>query len=313
MYIYKERTRVSALREKYDVLVGWGTTGCFTWYYHDLDYTLDYLVDGMDQNVGKKICNMTVSPLSVLEKLQNQKVCIVVYPNFEQEIWKQIETLAQADVIFHSLLVFDSALPQFFAKNAEDVLMLNLVRKLRIGMDYVDIGVCHPLLRNNTYLFYAMGGKGLLVEPNPAMHTLIELYRPKDLLIKAGVAPEDGSLKYYSYREVPGLNGFFDENPYEGQYPVESIQELPVININKLFDENLTKCPNILDLDVEGMQFELLSALNLEKYPIDIICCECGGQGADIGSLMAEKHYVRYAATVENEIWVRDCYSIELC
>lgn len=313
MYIYKERTPVSELRKKYDVLAGWGTTGCFTWYYHDTDYTLDYLVDGMEQNVGRKICGITVSPLSIFEKLKNQSVCIVVYPNFEQEIWKQIEKLTQADVIFHSLLVFDSVSPQFFAKNAEDVLMLNLVRKLRIGMDYVDIGVCHPLLRNNTYLFYAMGGRGLLVEPNPAMHALIALYRPADRLVKAGVAAEDGSLKYFSYREVPGLNGFFDENPYEGQYPVASVQELPVMNINQLLEKNLKKCPNILDLDVEGMQFELLSVLDLDQYPFDIICCECGEQGEDISGLMTQKHYIRYASTVENDIWVRDCYSIQLC
>lgn len=310
MHIYTEQTSVKQLRADYDVLVGWGTTGCFTWYYHQEDYPLDYLVDGFDQNIGKTVCGIKVSPLSVLETLKGKKVCIILYPNYEREIWRQIEQCTEADVIFHSLLVFNSPVPRFFSKNAEDVLMLNLARKLRITPRYLDIGVCHPILRNNTYLFYTLGYTGVLVEPNPVMNALAELYRPKDVLVKAGVAAQDGALKYYSYDAVPGLNGFFDADPYEGRYTVDAVCELPVLNINRMIEENFEGCPTILDLDVEGMQLEILNELDLNKYPVDIICYERDRDGAD---LLASRGYLRYASTVENDIWIRNCYSIELC
>src|SRR5262245_35491217 len=55
-----------------------------------------------------------------------------------------------------------------FAHSGEDVmarLFLNFIGK----PSYLDIGAYLPIFGNNTYLFYAMGGRGVLVEPNVAI------------------------------------------------------------------------------------------------------------------------------------------------
>src|SRR5436190_23516274 len=58
---------------------------------------------------------------------------------------------------------------------------------------YLDIGANHPLMGNNTYLFYRDGGQGICVEPNPKLCRLIKKLRPRDKCLNLGLG--NGSEK----------------------------------------------------------------------------------------------------------------------
>ena len=69
---------------------------------------------------------------------------------------------------------------------------------------YVDIGVCHPVVRNNTYLLYEKGyTNGILIEPNGNMCELAQIYRPKNKIVEAGASGDEGGiLRYYMKSSV---------------------------------------------------------------------------------------------------------------
>ena len=76
-----------------------------------------------------------------------------------------------------------------YAQQGEDVALWQILRNV-LGIEhptYMDIGAHHPVFNNNTYLFYGRGARGVLVEPNPAQHRVLEQLRPRDVLVRAGI------------------------------------------------------------------------------------------------------------------------------
>ena len=64
---------------------------------------------------------------------------------------------------------------------------------LRMGKDpshihYIEIGTNHPTEGNNTYHFYELGARGILVDPLPQSETLSCLWRPEDKFLRAAVS-----------------------------------------------------------------------------------------------------------------------------
>ena len=78
-------------------------------------------------------------------------------------------------------------------------------------------------------------------------------------------------------------------------------------SINRIIAGNFERVPDVLSLDAEGLDFEILKDLDMEKYPIKIICCETIKRyKAEIEDLMKANGYRLSATTCENEIWVHD-------
>lgn len=308
---YRELTSIESLKENYDLLIGWGTGIEFRTYYHVEDYKVDYLIDGLGNRIGEEVCGIKVDSIDLLKKLQNKKICFIIFCNRESEVCEQIEECIEADIIISSLVKINN-IPLSYAKNSEDVIMFNLVRKLKLkDISFMDIGVCHPIMRNNTYLFNLIQyKKGVLVEPNPEFHKLIEFYRPSDTLLKCGAtAGDDAALTYYSFRSSPGSNTF-SEKIAKGRSEKYMISKIPVININKLIYENFDKYPNILDIDVEGLDYEIINSIDFKKYKIEIICCESNNSD-DFHQLLISKGYRFYASTIENTIYLREDLNIQ--
>lgn len=309
--VYNREMSIKDLKEQYDLIIGWGTGIQFRTYYHK-EYQLDYLIDGLDKNLGTIVCGMKVESVNILETLTNKKICIVIFCNSEREIGKQLaqKGYTNIDLINYNLVALISY-PPVYGKNAEDIIMLNLIRKLGMNdLTYMDIGVCHPIHRNNTYLFHKHGFQGVLVEPNPDFAELIEFYRPQDKLLRCGAAYGDNSvLKYYSFPSSPGLNTF-SENLAVNRNKEYEVMEIPVININELIQDNFNTYPGILDLDAEGFDYQLVEALDLEQFKIEVICCETSGRER-FNQLFETKGYKSYAVTVENTIYVRNDLNIK--
>lgn len=302
---YLDNEKYTKLREKYQMIIGWGAGVEFQkYYFHDL-LGFDHMIDGAGRNIGKNINGITIEGIDAIEQYADaESVLVVIFPNIEHEIQTQLEKLLpKADTIVARLLDIEGR-ESSYASNKEDIIMLDYILTRYTDFSYIDIGVCHPVIRNNTYLFYEKGFKsGVLVEPNTEMCRLAAEYRPGNIMVNLGAVPvpTNEELTYYYDPMHPGLNTFRkDVAVHRGME--QNFRKVLIKDINTIIAENFEDYPNVLDLDTEGMDYELLAHLDFEKYPIDVICVENSARGK-IGKLLMEKGYRILDATEENEIY----------
>lgn len=303
---YVKRTKAEELRNRYDLLIGWGNGIIeFERKYNPFMYKLDYMINGQGKNVGEVICGCEINGPEIVTSFADKKVCVIIYPNIEQECLDQISMLLpDADTIIGRLV--DAEIPYNYSSDTEDLIFVRLLETLGISEPvYMDIGVCHPVVRNNTYLLYERGyTRGFLVEPNPVMVNLCREYRRENTILSMGACAGEASSLTYVKGTVPGLNHFLRE----GEVPSdrEECLQIPVKNINSIFEENKIYSLDLLDIDTEGMDYELLKELDTDKYKVKIICAEKSDHPErNIGKLLNNKGYVHFMSTRENQIFVQ--------
>lgn len=304
---YIQKQIYSRLRAQYATIIGWGAGVEFQKFYEHNIFHFDHVIDGAGRNVGRMINGIMIQGIEAVGKYQDKdSVLIVIYPNIESEIIQQIKTLLPgADTIVARLLTVEGK-DTTYSTDREDLLMLDYMRSRHSRFTYMDIGVCHPVVRNNTFLFYENGfTEGVLVEPNVQMCKLPEEYRPFNRVVNLGALPENGTgeLTYYYDTDHPGLNTFSETVAMSRGMSHNSMSILTK-DINEIIAENFTDYPNVLDIDTEGMDYDLLAHLDLIKYPVDLICVEASS-GGRTRALLTEKGYRLLALTTENEIYVR--------
>lgn len=305
---YLRKEAYSKLRKKYATIIGWGAGVEFQKYYDHSILGFDRMIDGAGRNVGQIINSITIDGVNaVAQYADRESVLIVIYPNIENEIQMQISKLMpQADTIVARLLDIEGQ-KSTYASNREDIIMLDYMLPRYVDFSYMDIGVCHPIVRNNTYLFYEQGfTNGVLVEPNIEMCHMAAEYRPLNRLVNLGASPvpTDEKLTYYYDPMHPGLNTFLKDVAVSRGMEW-NFRQVSVKDINTIIAENFETYPTVLDLDTEGLDYDLLLNLNFNKYPITLICVERSA-GNRISRLMKEKGYKILETTEENEIYVRE-------
>ncbi len=77
-----------------------------------------------------------------------------------------------------------------YAQEGEDVIARALLPEEK--GTYVEVGAFHPVSISNTYLFYRMGWRGVVVEPVPEVVTLFRRRRPGDVVLECAVSDEEG-------------------------------------------------------------------------------------------------------------------------
>ncbi len=197
-----------------------------------------------------------------------------------------------------------------YSQMGEDIVLFHL---LRFGMKiehptYLDIGAGDPIQGSNTYLLHWNGGHGVLVEPNPALQARLRMHRPHDVIVNAGVGVTDApEADYYVIRDAPPLNTFSPADVAilraraHGDV-VERVIKMPLISINHLIAEHLGAAPDLLSIDVEGMDFAILRTLDFRKYRPAVVIAETLPRGP-IPRLLASKGYEIRGASMYNTIF----------
>lgn len=323
---YLKRIEINKIKDQYDVIIGWGTGPIFEMNYKSFYFHIDFLIDGTERTVGQKCKGMEVKKPDSLVYI-NGKILIIIYAIYESEILSQISKYdhGQIDVIIYSLLDIrlpsGCLVPEVNGKGCEDILLVSLINQLNLEtIKYLEVGVCHPVVRNNTFLLHELlgdtnGYKGVLVEANPTCWSLIEEYRKKDVLIKAGISPSiDAELmKFYMFPHLLGHSTFSQEvaeTIISKGYEVKELM-IPVKTLNSVLEENFDEAPDILAIDAEGMDYEILKSWDSMKYPFKIIISEIMEDTDNfVQKLMSERSYHMYARTPENIIWVNNGFKL---
>lgn len=194
--------------------------------------------------------------------------------------------------------------PQF-AQRGEDLIVDSLRRVLlrEIGepntiFTYLEIGANHPVAGSSTFLFYANGHRGTLAEANPRLIQDLRLSRPDDKIVEAAVVPGHlESVNFYvaNRSELSSLRSDFPAT-FEGTAIVEQVT-VPAVNVNELISTMWDPSAiTFLSIDVEGLDFDILEAADLENFPFDIIQIEASdnliaGNSLRIAGYLKERGY----------------------
>jgi FkbM family methyltransferase len=202
-----------------------------------------------------------------------------------------------------------------FSQQGEDLILYSLLHEhMKLAQPtYLDIGAGDPVLSNNTYLLYCTGSRGVLVEPNPTLADRLEATRPGDTVVRAGVGVTDAAeADYYVIRGQPSLNTFSLEQVEmhrrgAGHDVVEKVMKMPLIGVNRLIRERLGRAPDLLSIDIEGLDLAVLRTLDYEHLRPGAIIVETiqGNRiNPDILALLTEKGYAVRGGSFINTIFV---------
>jgi len=208
-----------------------------------------------------------------------------------------------------------------FSQHGEDILVETALHLMGITVPfYVDIGTNHPIRFSNTYRFYRHGHHGACVEPNPILCEQIRKVRPRDRLFPVGIgAVSHESMTFFRF-DNPGMSTFSESQAteIERSSPFRIVERMPVevLDVNSLF-KRLDRPVDFLSVDCEGLDLEILNAINFDANRPAVICVESAlpapdaGQQSRLGAKMPEftqllnpRGYWCFADTYVNSIFV---------
>ena len=165
-----------------------------------------------------------------------------------------------------------------WSQEGEDIIVSRMTDK-KNGF-YVDIGAHHPFRLSNTFLLYRRGWSGINVDPLPDAIHLFSRSRPKDINLNLGVSEHGGSLDYFMFNE-PSHNTFDPKVAGEVQSTSKDTRLLKVIKVDtlplqKILEQYMPagKHIDLLNVDVEGMDFQVLASNDWGRYRPEIVIAE---------------------------------------
>jgi len=153
------------------------------------------------------------------------------------------------------------------------------------------------------------------VEPNPVLVEKLKTVRPGDVVVAAGIGLKATTeADYYVIRGRWPLNTFSREDVAElrrqsTEDPVEKVIKMPVIQINRLIADHFQHAPDLLSIDIEGLDLAVLRSLDYRAHRPAAICAETkkpwmSHDRTPIARLLRPKGYVACAGSLYNTIFV---------
>lgn len=205
-----------------------------------------------------------------------------------------------------------------YAQTGEDIIIdfLMHARKLK-DFTYLDIGANHPIHFNNTYKFYAAGYTGVCIEPDPDVFALLKKTRPRDVCINIGIGGTAAGEADFYVMNNPVLSTF-SKNEAElleknKQATIKRKVKIALRTVEEVITENFKgKAPVFVNIDVEGLDEEILRNFPFHTYRPKIFCIETvhytddasSKKRTEIFDLLKQQGYDPFADTYLNTIFI---------
>jgi FkbM family methyltransferase len=205
---------------------------------------------------------------------------------------------------------------QSFAQSGEDLIVAFIFNYLKIpGISYLDVGAWHPIEVNNTYLFYKMGWRGVLVEPNVTMCEELRAVRPEDTTLAAGIGVTAVREADYYIMTEPAWSTFSKEEAEHqtkvtaGRISIRKVVKMPLLDINDVMNKHFEEGPDFLSIDAEGLHLAILKSIDFERFRPKVICVETLVSGTnrtdpEVPAFLEAEDYVVRGQTFPNTIFV---------
>lgn len=169
----------------------------------------------------------------------------------------------------------------YFSQSGEDASIAAIFRR-HLENQYkgffIDIGAYHPYKGSNTYIFYREGWRGINIDARPNSMAEFKKLRPEDINIEMGIGNSTAVLPFYMIKDKPGMNSFSLEaiKSMGLELEIEKVEQVRVSSLENLLDSQLPngKKIDLMNIDVEGFDYEVLISNNWEKYKPSVICLE---------------------------------------
>ncbi|MBM3415182.1 MAG: FkbM family methyltransferase [Bacteroidetes bacterium] len=216
-----------------------------------------------------------------------------------------------------------------YSQSGEDIIISDLFGRLGIQQpSYLDIGANAPVALNNTYRLYARGSNGVCIEPNPVLYEKLKQKRKRDICINAGIAfDENRQADFYLFTgKAHGLSTFSKQeadfwektgNEEIGRHKPASIIKTQLLDINEVMRNYFFPHPNLISIDVEGLDLQIAKTIDFEQYKPEVICAETlwfaennkETKNYQLIEFYKDRGYFVYADTYINSIFCRkDAY-----
>jgi FkbM family methyltransferase len=168
-----------------------------------------------------------------------------------------------------------------YAQQGEDLVMAQILLTHGVKKPtYLDIGAHDPVSGNNTFWFYRRGGHGVLVEPNPMYVAKLKQVRPRDVVLEVGVGVTDQAEADYYVIEGDGQLNTFSKKQVESLEKTHHLKVVTtlkrrLVKIDEILDQNFKDgAPDILSIDVEGLDYDILKTVDFGKWRPHVVCVE---------------------------------------
>lgn len=137
---------------------------------------------------------------------------------------------------------------------------------------YIDIGANHPFRFSNTFWAYSKGWRGINIEPDILNYEILNGIKDEDININCGISDVETDMDYYMF-QVNALNTFcYDE--IDNKNEIVGIRKVPMRRLDSILEEYNIFDIDFIDIDVEGMELQVLSSIDWNRTKISCILVE---------------------------------------
>lgn len=184
---------------------------------------------------------------------------------------------------------------------------------------YIDIGANQPIKGNNTYLFYLKGSKGICVEPDISLISLLKKARPRDIILNMGVSVTVAAeADFYFFDGHYNAWNTFSKDDADKKSKESGIayrkSKVQLETVENIADTYNFQHVNFISLDVEGLDLAILRSIDFKKLKPELLCVETIefslnnslNKNQEIINYMLSQGYRVYADTNLNTLFCRN-------
>jgi FkbM family methyltransferase len=167
-----------------------------------------------------------------------------------------------------------------YSQNGEDLIVDFIISAKKIkNFTYLDIGANDPIKFNNTYKFYEKGYRGVCIEPNPFIFNKLKYKRKYDVCLNIGVGVTQEESQDFFIMDNPFLSTFSQKEAFslenEKHAKIQKIIRVDLKTTSQIIEQYFQGIsPTFINLDVEGIDEEILRAFPFTEYKPSIFCIE---------------------------------------
>jgi FkbM family methyltransferase len=263
-----------------------------------------------------------VAPSS-LSALQYDKIVIAAKARFDESIRKDLydmgvtsSKMVSCIVDGKECIVHKTAISPWgrlsCSYHCEDMIALWTLRALGVEkFSYMDVGGYDPWEGSNTALMYLGGMRGIVIDASSSAVEKFRKERPEDTSIRCLIGKQEGEMEFYEL-DRGGLStansNLFENYDVWLQQSAKRVT-LPCRTLDSIVEEYAGGVyPEYLDVDVEGLDFEVLSACHFSADTPYIICAEIKEPYCTLrqmSEMLLHKGYALYFVSGDDAIYLK--------
>jgi FkbM family methyltransferase len=168
-----------------------------------------------------------------------------------------------------------------YAQNMEDMHLGQIFEGQAAGF-YIDVGAGHPVADNVSFRAYLAGWRGLVIEPQAALHRLYGAVRPRDLALDILVGRQEGEAVFHAVDTLHGFSTMVEAHArgaadFGASY---ASQTRPVTTLAALCAIHATSPIDWLKIDVEGAEADVIAGHDWRRFRPRVVLVEAIAPGS---------------------------------